>query len=490
MTALHQCLANISPLYWRSWWLSLWVSKFTNFFGVVNTTTHKNELRRRAINATTLALGGFVALAFAGPSIAQTANAGDVWNWMAYQTNGNTVSVVPTTSSANAVRDMGWKGTATSSADIGWTGRPSMRNGAGNMFAVDVIAKTPATKAAKLLTAGAKALPVIGTGVMLWELCNELQFGCSKSATGEPQITKSDPAACTTSPCYYYKVYTYNGLQLDDVFTSLVTAKSFWEQRIQKANANAGNPAVVFTWTQSGENWIACENGGCAYAGGVSRIGTRPPDTSSAVPATIQDLEDAIASKSGWPSGSKIHDALKESAQATGQKIPFENSTVSGPATSKGTSKTTNDPAKGTTTTTTTTYGHTYQDNRVTNNITTSVNVTNNTTGATETSTTTEDTVEEPTECEKNPKAWGCSDLDTPDDEVPKKEKQLTFDPENIGLGNGSCPALIPFHTSKGDWVLNLGPYCDATVNYVRPVVILFGLLAAFFIAVPGGVKL
>ncbi|WP_296511241.1 virulence factor TspB C-terminal domain-related protein [Rhodoferax sp.] len=425
----------------------------------MNTTTKKNDLRRRTIYSANLALVGLVIGLAAGPSLAQTSNAGDAFNWMYYQTNGNTVSVSPS-APGSAIRDMGWGGRATSTSDIGWSGRPSMRNGSGNAFAIDVIAKTPASKAAKILSAGAKALPIIGTGVFLWDLCNELGYQCSKTQGGQPEIKK-----------------VVNGQKYCIVAGAFPATCVITSSPEDVCSAVGGS--------------VHSKPGGVVYCSPwINPVSAEGPPINSETPVSIQDLEDAIASKSGWPTNSSIHEALQESARATGQKIPLESPVVSGPSSSPGTTKTTSNPATNTTTTTTTNHTHNYNDNRVTNNVTTSVSVTNNTTGQTDTSTTTEQEKGEQSECEINPKAWGCSDLDTPEDEVPKKEKQITFTPENLGLGNGSCPAPIEFYTSQGNYSLDLAKYCDATVNYVRPVVILFGMLAAFFIAVPGGVRL
>lgn len=169
----------------------------------------------------------------------------------------------------------------------------------------------------------AKVVGVLTIGKALYDLCNELGYNCARATeTGPITFTKPDPTACTVGPCYYYRVYNYNGGNFEDVFTSLSAAQSWWESRIQKSNLAAGNPPIVFTWNRNGDSWIACENGGCYYAGGVQAFAQRAPDTAVSQPATLQDLADAIAAKSGWPSSSAITRVLPE-AIAAGEPLPL-----------------------------------------------------------------------------------------------------------------------------------------------------------------------
>lgn len=89
--------------------------------------------------------------------------------------------------------------------------------------------------------------------------------------------TNADPTACTASPCYIWKVASYNGAEFDNVFNTSSQAKSWWEARIQKSNADVGNPPVAFIWYANGVNFYACENGGCYYTGAVNRYGPVAP---------------------------------------------------------------------------------------------------------------------------------------------------------------------------------------------------------------------
>lgn len=410
---------------------------------------------------------------------AQSANAGDVFSWLYYQNSGNTTSVNTGGTSANAVRDMGWGPTSASGNNVGWKGSSAIRNPSGNPLVVDVVAKTPGAKAAKLLTAGAKALPLLGTGIAIWEVCKELNFGCEKSPDGSVSVTQSasgtyDPAQKGAGAAALPYCSTYSGLDFG-----------------QSCRAFTGSSGMVYSYL-SGQVVTDLLNSGCQWLNNNSpwhHVGCYVTATSSpVVPATLQDLENAIAAKSGWPQSSKIHDALKESAIATGQQIPLESPTVSGPATSKGTTSTKSDPAAGTTTTTTTTHNHTYNDNRVTSTVTTSVNVTNNNTGQGTTTTTTEEPVNEQSECEKNPSSLNCADLDTPTGDIPKTEKRITYEAENLGFAGGSCPADV-IRTIGGQQMMlvNWSQNCNYITSYAKPMILAAATFAALMIIFVGG---
>lgn len=153
---------------------------------------------------------------------------------------------------------------------------------------------------------------------------------------------------------------------------------------------------------------------------------------------------------------------------------------------------TTQDAAKQTTTVTNVTnITNTTNTSKLTNNLTTVTNVTNTTTNTPLVPTKTDTVIDKPledkrSECEKSPDTLGCMKVDVvPTDKVPTKTVTITWAEENLGLGAGSCPAPTPFHTSLGDYSLDLTQYCSAITSYVRPLVLLFSLLAAFFIVAP-----
>lgn len=79
-----------------------------------------------------------------------------------------------------------------------------------------------------------------------------------------------------------------------------------------------------------------------------------------------------------------------------------------------------------------------------------------------------------------------CADMDTPDDDVPEREETVTYEAEDLGFGDGHCPPPFTWNDTAGAHEIDLSPYCDKLKTVVKPLVILFALLAAFFIVAPG----
>lgn len=160
-----------------------------------------------------------------------------------------------------------------------------------------------------------------------------------------------------------------------------------------------------------------------------------------------------------------------------GGTIEFPDPTVTGPTSIQG-PETVKQNSDGTREVSRTTYNFSTAGNTVTN---TSVVTTNNTynssnvqTGSTTTTTTPTDTTpaaEEPEDaCTKHPEALGCQkiDFDTPDGEIPKQDKQITYAPESV-LGGGTCPPPVPIAYGE---VLDYSATCSNLVTWVRPMVI------------------
>lgn len=115
----------------------------------------------------------------------------------------------------------------------------------------------------------------------------------------------------------------------------------------------------------------------------------------------------------------------------------------------------------------------------ITNNITnnTSTSVTNN---VTETDDAPKE--EEKDFCEKNPDALACAELDTPEEEIPRRTLEITFEPEDLGLGRGTCPA----DRQMGEHTFSYQPTCDILATYGYPLTILLASFSALIIIFVG----
>lgn len=88
--------------------------------------------------------------------------------------------------------------------------------------------------------------------------------------------------------------------------------------------------------------------------------------------------------------------------------------------------------------------------------------------------------------CDKNPESLACTELDTPEGEVPKSTFEVSYSIEN-SWGSGSCPsdkyATIAGRSIKVyDWAQT----CDYVATYVRPILLVLCALGALFIVMPG----
>ena len=178
---------------------------------------------------------------------------------------------------------------------------------------------------------------------------------------------------------------------------------------------------------------------------------------------------------------------------------------LSGPATLPATQpvvKTTTTPRTdgGTTTTTTTTTTEpklSYSDSKVTaTDRTTTTTVINTCTGdgscTTTSNTDAPDVEEKPAEedtdqCKKNPNVIGCQEIDTPEEEIPKSTKELTYSEDTMFSGGGSCPAdkIMTLHTGQTVKVWDWQQGCSWIVTYVRPILLVVASYIAVMMLVP-----
>lgn len=445
------------------------------------------------------AIGGFFACLLFGFQVnAQTVTAPDAafqrFMWTTTGANSQGISVG---TGGTLVASPAGSGTlaADGSKSLAYTRAANWRNGSNNPVTGSIASRIPIdSKTAKILSKGMKAVPFLGTGVALWEMATELGFDPKKETDGSVSVVKRDPAVCYTSGgCTFFTTRTWDNSNFQ-AFTARSTQSAscdatvaHFTARMQSTGFGHQLPLVVTSYANcSFRNSAPTPTHYNTYGYGTLAV---PATTSPGIPSSLQELEDAIAAKSGWPSTSKLPRAVTDATSATGEQVTPETPRLTGPATSTGTTSTTVNPTNNTTTTNTVTHNHTYNDNRVTNTITTASTVTNNTTGAATTTTTTEQPVEEPSECEKNPGSIGCAELDTPTVEIPKTEKRVSYQAENLGFGGGSCPAnvvMTPAHMASPITVINWADNCQKITTYAKPMILAMALFAAMMIIFVG----
>lgn len=225
----------------------------------------------------------------------------------------------------------------------------------GGSIPIDVTGGVPRANVAGALgrfalRVGSSLTVALGVGVALYDLGKELGFTLDNSSG---TLLISQPGLGTDM----WRVNTSSGAE--------------FQCRVASMEAACGC---------AGLSWGGIPNY-CmpGYRVPVKVVGTSQPGVSE--PRTIQQLEDAIASKSGWPTSSALATALKDAIKA-GESVSVGTPTVTGPATSPGPATQTVNVTNNTTTTSTTTHTHTYTGPQVGTQTTTTVVTRDSTTGA------------------------------------------------------------------------------------------------------------
>lgn len=215
------------------------------------------------------------------------------------------------------------------------------------------------------------------------------------------------------------------------------------------------------------------------YVSNSAWPGSRAPHLAAALAPNYDILEDGSAEISGPASVPLSESRTTENvALHPGTNIPVPPGHT-GPT----------DPGTRTSTTTST-ANNTYNGNTMTTNIinNTTINITNKITNNTITDTKTEETDKPPEEkekdkCEEGAKTIDCAELDTPEGEVPRDEIQITFTPDDLGFGSGSCPAD---RAIGADYVFSYSATCGMLHSYGRYLVWMLASITALMIIFAG----
>ena len=180
-----------------------------------------------------------------------------------------------------------------------------------------------------------------------------------------------------------------------------------------------------------------------------------------------------------------------------GQKVTGP-ATVGTPQTTTSTSTKTNPDGSTTTTTTTKTVTPTvtYSGDKATVTEKEKVVTEEKTCTETGTCTTTKPKPDEETEkpateeidlCKLHPEILACQELDTPEDEIPRSTKELTYTEDAMFSGGGSCPAdsFVTLHTGQTLKVWDWQKSCNMIVTYLRPLLLVVAAYIAFMMLVP-----
>lgn len=194
----------------------------------------------------------------------------------------------------------------------------SINVGAGRTASVIVKSRpSPAVVAKAVSNFAVKTVGILAAGKALYDLCNELGFNCARATeTGPLVVTKPDPNKCpTSSACTGWYVY---GAGVASASTDKAAVCSAWG-----AASGSGYRGVV---RASGSSFV-CDvwrpDGSYVSSRSDAIVQTAlPGNTGAGLPSTLQELESAIAAKSGWPSTSALPRLLPD-VLASGEPLPM-----------------------------------------------------------------------------------------------------------------------------------------------------------------------
>lgn len=206
----------------------------------------------------------------------------------------------------------------------------AITNSSGNPVTVIGNAKYSGARLAPLLGKALKLIPVLGTGVALYDLAREVGHDPLKNPDGSITYRKQDPTACTVAPCYEYYVSNDYSSPPTEIYSSTPTGACQAD-----AARRDGMKLYGFSWSYASNTSSLCY----IYAGSYLmnyQIVPRSvaPSSSAFIPSTEQELSDAIALKSGWPTTSALAQATADALSVTGETLTPDSLTVTGPATS------------------------------------------------------------------------------------------------------------------------------------------------------------
>lgn len=398
-----------------------------------------------------------------------------------------------------------WDSSVSSGGSRGLTTTAKLRMGAAEAV---VVAKGAVTgvgvfAAFKAIAGGpvGVGLTVLMTAPAIIDWLNQKGVTATTSPNSSPVFSKVDNTVCTVAPCNQYRY----GAPLpwantrEAACSVLATQGNGIYFNAQSATGRMEGGSCYLTFVQEG---------GQTSQSSPMGFQSQPIEPVTNPSPKIMTIEQIRAEMENIPVMLPVINAILDAggslpiAYAPGgttgpasvNAVPVVSTTV-GPndtTVTTSTTKTNLDYSTGTSPTTGT------QVPKVTGTTTTTTvtNVTNNITGETTTSSNTTNnpapqpdpnTEEQKDECEAHPNRAGCADLDTPDGEIPKTEKTVSYTPQTP-FGGGSCPAdkYQTLHTGQVLKVVDWATPCGYIADYVRPVLILLGSWMAMMLLIPG----
>ena len=350
-----------------------------------------------------------------------------------------------------------------------------------------------AAAASKALRGVLRTLPFVGTLISIAALVSDVKGIWSKDATGANVLTVPDASAsaCSVAPCYgYYVALNYSGVNYPSMAQACSAPSVLAVYGSLSSRVNTNFPPVVYC-----ELFATADQQGPQGSPRIEKVEVAPvPLGPNAPRRTVSDaeLEDMLKGANWIPAvlgdlgdkGIEIPWPAEE-VEDMPQPLTLQPRTTTYPDGSKTIEQTRLRPYLGP-------DGKTINWERTTD-VTqqTAPDASGRTTSTTTTTTSNSGPADakkdDRPECEKSPDTLGCAKLDTPDGNIPKVDKNVSYSAESI-FGSGSCPAdrsVLQGLTGR-PIVLSYAQTCDSLARYVQPLIIAIALYMAYLIILPG----
>jgi hypothetical protein len=316
-----------------------------------------------------------------------------------------------------------------------------------------------------------KLLPVLGTGVALYEMWKEYGITAEKQSDGSVRYSKKEPGGQTldfsslaqySGPCS--SAYPDKGgcrLRTQSHGQLETTYCGGWQTGAGTCG-EMGAGGVMGSYVYAAL-WIP-------YAAG--------PEVDKLLTEAEAEAEAASRSTSKGP-------AVATAALVSGLPLSLSDPKVSGPSSIAGPSKTTT-KSDGSTSTQSTKFDCTYVSDQYTctQTDTTVDKTTDNGTDTTKTSTTTTDPVPQDDLCMLHPDILACQKLgDAPDAGKLSNTQKAVEVVAATFAGSEQCPAAIQFTAFAKPYTISYQPLCDRLAQIKALVLAIAAVLAAYILA-------
>ncbi|WP_288254885.1 hypothetical protein [uncultured Hydrogenophaga sp.] len=300
-----------------------------------------------------------------------------------------------------------------------------------------------------------KALPLLSVGSALYDLGQELGYTLDNSS-GTLQIqgslTEYGYRRGGTQPNgQLWPVRSSIVLVCHDIMASTIATNGFLRS-VTATHSTYDDISIGCAWSAN--------PGGNTY--GAVRTKSVTPQ-----PATVEDFENAIAAKSGWPTSSALARATVDAIKS-GEALQVDPQTVTGPATSPGPSSTTHNPTNDTTTVSATTHHYTYTGPSVSISTVTNTSTINNTTQEviSEQETTDNPVVPDAPAAEETPFTMPCGVAGTPACAVKVDETGM---PDADDVDSDQLKDVEDEHRTWLEGIADANPFPDIAWDFALP---------------------